>query len=346
MTARIEQVSSEEINAWIIGDDEEVIVIDPGRDPVGRARRGGRPRGARRDLHARSPGPRGRGAGGGRARRGAGGAAPAGPAGVAGPVPGGRRRDRDGRRRDLRGRRRPARGHPRPRPHARLGLPVLRGPRCRVHRARPDGRRPGAARRRVPRLRRPADRDRRVPADLARQHPRPAGPGRGNHDRGRREALRRVGRRRGPSGAAGFRGDAAAAVPVHADASCRLARLPPPVPDDLPGPPAAARRARPGRTTASVPASTTRWPAGGGCRWPNATVAAAGRLVDRGWIDEGFADETQSARHRERADRPGGGVRRRAGPGRRAGRGGTDRGHPHGHDRGLRADRPAGRPAC
>ena len=35
MTARIEQVSSEEINAWIVGDDEEVIVIDPGRDPAG-----------------------------------------------------------------------------------------------------------------------------------------------------------------------------------------------------------------------------------------------------------------------------------------------------------------------
>jgi glyoxylase-like metal-dependent hydrolase (beta-lactamase superfamily II) len=43
MTARIEQVSSpepagpgEEItNGWIIGDDEEVIVIDPGRAPAG-----------------------------------------------------------------------------------------------------------------------------------------------------------------------------------------------------------------------------------------------------------------------------------------------------------------------
>jgi len=34
MTARIEQVSAEEANAWIIGDDEEVIVIDPGRDPA------------------------------------------------------------------------------------------------------------------------------------------------------------------------------------------------------------------------------------------------------------------------------------------------------------------------
>jgi glyoxylase-like metal-dependent hydrolase (beta-lactamase superfamily II) len=35
MTARIEQVSSPEINTWIIGDDDEVIVIDPGRDPDG-----------------------------------------------------------------------------------------------------------------------------------------------------------------------------------------------------------------------------------------------------------------------------------------------------------------------
>jgi len=31
------------------------------------------------------------------------------------------------------------------------------------------------------------------------------------------------------------------------------------------------------------------------------TPAAAGRLVDRGWIDEGFADQTQSVRWRERA---------------------------------------------
>ena len=35
MTARIEQVSSDDVNAWIIGDDEEVIVIDPGRDRAG-----------------------------------------------------------------------------------------------------------------------------------------------------------------------------------------------------------------------------------------------------------------------------------------------------------------------
>jgi RecB family exonuclease len=31
------------------------------------------------------------------------------------------------------------------------------------------------------------------------------------------------------------------------------------------------------------------------------TVGAAGALLDRGWIDEGFADETQSVRFRERA---------------------------------------------
>jgi glyoxylase-like metal-dependent hydrolase (beta-lactamase superfamily II) len=40
MTMRIEQVSSAEpgtdgVNAWIIGDDDEAIVIDPGRDPAG-----------------------------------------------------------------------------------------------------------------------------------------------------------------------------------------------------------------------------------------------------------------------------------------------------------------------
>ena len=35
MTARIEQVSSEDAHTWLIGDDEEVIVIDPGDDPAG-----------------------------------------------------------------------------------------------------------------------------------------------------------------------------------------------------------------------------------------------------------------------------------------------------------------------
>jgi glyoxylase-like metal-dependent hydrolase (beta-lactamase superfamily II) len=35
MTTRIERVSSEDANAWIVGDDEEIIVIDPGCDPAG-----------------------------------------------------------------------------------------------------------------------------------------------------------------------------------------------------------------------------------------------------------------------------------------------------------------------
>jgi glyoxylase-like metal-dependent hydrolase (beta-lactamase superfamily II) len=38
MTARIERVvssaSGDETNTWIVGDDDEVIVIDPGRDPA------------------------------------------------------------------------------------------------------------------------------------------------------------------------------------------------------------------------------------------------------------------------------------------------------------------------
>jgi glyoxylase-like metal-dependent hydrolase (beta-lactamase superfamily II) len=34
MATRVEQVPSEDANAWIVGDDEEVIVIDPGRDPA------------------------------------------------------------------------------------------------------------------------------------------------------------------------------------------------------------------------------------------------------------------------------------------------------------------------
>jgi glyoxylase-like metal-dependent hydrolase (beta-lactamase superfamily II) len=35
MTARIELVSSASTNTWIIGDREEVIVVDPGRDAAG-----------------------------------------------------------------------------------------------------------------------------------------------------------------------------------------------------------------------------------------------------------------------------------------------------------------------
>ena len=73
-----------ENNTWIVGDDDEVIVIDPGHDAAGRARGRRRPGGPRRDLHARArPARRGR-ARGGRAGRGAGRAAPRGPAVLAG----------------------------------------------------------------------------------------------------------------------------------------------------------------------------------------------------------------------------------------------------------------------
>ena len=34
MPARVEQVASAEISTWLIGDDDEVIVIDPGHDPA------------------------------------------------------------------------------------------------------------------------------------------------------------------------------------------------------------------------------------------------------------------------------------------------------------------------
>src|SRR6266567_2717480 len=61
------------------------------------------------------------------------------------------------------------------------------------------------------------------------------------------------------------------------------------------------------------------------------TVAAAGTLVDRGWIDEGFADETQSVRQRERAVAMVEGYVA-----------GLD---PAEQDRGLRADRPPRRAA-
>ena len=52
---------------------------------------------------------------------------------------------------------------------------------------------------------------------------------------------------------------------MHADPAEHLAGLPAPVPDGLPGPARPRPRARRGRTTASAPACTTHWPAGGGC---------------------------------------------------------------------------------
>ena len=87
---------------------------------------------------------------------------------------------------------------------------------------------------------------------------------------------------------------------VHADPAFRLAGLPAPVPDELPGSAAAAEGPPWAHNSlgASIHNALAGW-----WRLPLAqrTVTAAGALVDRGWIDEGFADETQSVRHRERA---------------------------------------------
>src|SRR5262249_48381832 len=66
---------------------------------------------------------------------------------------------------------------------------------------------------------------------------------------------------------------------------------------DRPPPPKGPPRAH-NSLRASVHAGLAGW-----WRLPveRRTVSAAGTLLDRGWIGEGFADETQSVRHRERA---------------------------------------------
>ncbi len=141
MKARIDQVVSA-ANTWIVGDDEEVIVVDPGRRGRGTRQRG-RPGGARGYLHARARGHDSGGARGGAARRGAGRAASRGPAVLA---RGARAEDpeiemEDGgifEVADV-----AARGDARPRPQPGLGLPVLRGPRkwsSPATRWPPDGR--------------------------------------------------------------------------------------------------------------------------------------------------------------------------------------------------------------
>ena len=55
MEARIERAGTT-ANSWIVGDDEEVIVVDPGDDAASVLAAGGRARGARRHLHARPRG--------------------------------------------------------------------------------------------------------------------------------------------------------------------------------------------------------------------------------------------------------------------------------------------------
>src|SRR5258708_7836449 len=85
---------------------------------------------------------------------------------------------------------------------------------------------------------------------------------------------------------------------MHAHAAGNLAGLPAPVPDELPGPPSAAkgtavgakqpwrgRAQRPGRVVAAAACQRT----------PD----AAGGLLTRGWIGQGFADDEQSGRYRQ-----------------------------------------------
>src|ERR1700733_32003 len=135
MEARIERVASPgdadtpESNAWIVGDDDEVIVVDPGRDAgavlsaVGdreilavicthghAAHVAAAPAVAARDEAPVALNPRDR-------------------LPWAGGPPGRRPGDRYGGRRDLRGRGRLAGSHPRPRAHPGLGMPVQRGTR-------------------------------------------------------------------------------------------------------------------------------------------------------------------------------------------------------------------------
>ena len=87
---------------------------------------------------------------------------------------------------------------------------------------------------------------------------------------------------------------------MHADAPFGLAGLPAPVPDELPGPPPPPKGPPWAHNSlgASIHNALAGW-----WRLPTGqrTVAAAGRLVEQGWIDEGFADQAQSAWYREQA---------------------------------------------
>ena len=149
VTARIERVVTEgvvdidgvehkvENNTWIMGDDDEVIVIDPARDAekilekVGEREvlavicTHGLPDHVGAAIEVASQG------------RGRDRPPSQGQAAVAGDLVGDLARHRHGGRRHLRGRRRPARRHGDARRHARRGLALLRGARARSSPARP-----------------------------------------------------------------------------------------------------------------------------------------------------------------------------------------------------------------
>ena len=356
MTTRIDQFPAsapggpDSVNAWIVGDDEEVIVIDPGRRRGGPARRGGRPRGARGHLHARPRQPRRRRARGGRTGRGAG-----------GPAPGDRSLWRE--------------AHPEEDADIEMedgGVFEVADVRLEVIHA--PGHTAGSVclycedlgavfTGHVLLAEGPAPQDGEFP-DFAEQLNAigeylltlPAdtrvlpGHGRADHDRDGGEEVRLLGRGRvrprprrlrpgDPDGAAGLRGNAAAALHLHADPAVHLAGLPAPVPDELPGPAVAAQG----------PAVGAQQPRRQRAQRPGRLVAAAAgpahgrgrghpgrpRLDQRGLRGRDPVGAPARARHRH-----GGGLRRRTGPGRRAARRGTDGRDPHGHDRRLRPDRP------
>ena len=79
-----------------------------------------------------------------------------------------------------------------------------------------------------------------------------------------------------------------------------VAELPATVPDERTWTGRPRRRDRRGPTTASAPACTTR--CAGWWRLPrrHRTVTAAGDLLDQGWLTDGFADDDQSSAHRRR----------------------------------------------
>ena len=160
---------------------------------------------------------------------------------------------------------------------------------------------------------------------------------------GRVPARSSATRRGGPDGAAGLRGDAAAALHLHADPAVHLAGLPAPVPDELPGPAAAAqgpavgaqqprrqRAQRPGRLVAAAAGPAHRRGRG---------QPGGPRLDQRGLRGRDPVGAPARARHRH-----GGGLRRRARPGRRAARRGADGRDPHRHDRASPAGSTASTP--
>jgi hypothetical protein len=129
---------------------------------------------------------------------------------------------------------------------------------------------------------------------------------------------------------------------VHPDAADQLARLPAPVPDELPGPAGAAegaavgaqqpRRERPQRAGRLVAAAA-----------PQAHHASGRGTARLGLDQRGIRERRPVGQVPGVGARDGRVIRRGAGSGRRAGRRGAHGGDPHRRDRGVRPDRPAGR---